>query len=71
MSTSVTPAEIREATNHEEIARRARELWEQDGCQPGNDVKHWLEAEHQLRSVSPGEVKGIPSLSGKPVRLAA
>jgi len=30
------------------VARRAYAIYEQQGSQPGNDVKHWLEAEAQL-----------------------
>jgi Protein of unknown function (DUF2934) len=33
---------------HEEIARRARALYEQSGCRPGRDLENWLEAEAQL-----------------------
>ncbi|HXG48119.1 MAG TPA: DUF2934 domain-containing protein [Methylomirabilota bacterium] len=35
---------------HEEVARRAYELWEQRGRPQGRDVELWLEAEGQLRS---------------------
>jgi hypothetical protein len=50
--------EIRETVAHEEIARRAYELWEQDGCPGGCSERHWLEAERQLRGSSFG---GAPS----------
>lgn len=40
------------------IARRAYELWEQDGRQHGNDRKHWEEAERQLQ--------GSPTPQGNP-----
>ncbi len=70
MSTQ-SSTDIRKATAHEEIARRAHELWEQDDRRPGNDQKHWFEAEHQLRSVSPGEVKGIPAAGEKKKGRAA
>lgn len=32
------------------VARRAYELWEQDGRAHGNDVRHWEEAKRQLYS---------------------
>lgn len=51
---------IRAAATHEEIARRAYELWEQSGHDEGNDRNHWLEAERQLRGCAPGEVKNVP-----------
>jgi hypothetical protein len=50
--------EILETVAHEEIARRAYELWEQDGCPGGCSERHWLEAERQLRGSSFG---GAPS----------
>ncbi len=34
--------------SHEEIAKRAREIWEQRGRPAGEDEKIWLEAEEQL-----------------------
>ena len=33
---------------HEEIAQRARALYEQSGRVPGRDVDNWLQAESQL-----------------------
>lgn len=50
--------EIRETVAHEEIARRAYELWEQDGCPEGCSERHWLEAERQLRGSSFGKAPG-------------
>jgi len=32
----------------EAVARRAYAIYENQGSQPGHDVKHWLEAEAQL-----------------------
>ena len=37
------------APTREEIAKRAYELWLSSGREPGQDQKHWLEAERQLR----------------------
>lgn len=37
-------------TMHEEISRRAREIWEREGCPQGRDLEHWLLAEAELRS---------------------
>jgi len=34
---------------HDEIARHARELWQDRGCPVDRDVEIWLEAERQLR----------------------
>jgi len=35
---------------HEQIARRAREIWLAKGCPVGQDTQNWLEAEAQLRA---------------------
>lgn len=43
------------ASVHDQIARRAHELWEQDGRPHGHHERHWLEAERQLRGTPPGE----------------
>jgi hypothetical protein len=33
---------------HEEIARRAREIYERSGRRPGRDLENWLQAEREL-----------------------
>jgi hypothetical protein len=37
---------------HEQVAERAKAIWEQRGCVPGEDEHNWLEAERQLRQES-------------------
>ena len=37
------------APTHEQIAVRARFIWQAKGCKPGQDEKNWLEAEAQLK----------------------
>jgi hypothetical protein len=49
---------IREKTDRAVVARRAYELWEQEGRPTGCAEAHWLEAERQLR--------GMPAGSGNP-----
>ena len=44
-----TTTEIKNSVSHDEIARRAYELWEQDGRPENEEYRHWLEAERQLR----------------------
>lgn len=39
---------IRADARHDEIARRAYELWEQSGCPAGSAEADWLAAERQL-----------------------
>jgi hypothetical protein len=34
------------------VSRRAYELWEQEGRPEGADLRHWLQAEHELRGRS-------------------
>jgi hypothetical protein len=33
---------------HEQIAERARSIWERNGCKSGEDDRNWVEAEKQL-----------------------
>lgn len=37
----------------DEIAQRAYELWEHNGCPEGRDVDHWLTAERELLGADP------------------
>lgn len=37
---------------HEEISKRAREIWEREGRPEGRDMEHWLQAEKELRGQS-------------------
>lgn len=54
--------QIREAVSHEEIARRAHEIWEQEGCPHGCDERHWIEAERQLHGAL--SLLDMPKASG-------
>ncbi|MDO8546210.1 MAG: DUF2934 domain-containing protein [Nitrospirales bacterium] len=38
---------------HRWIAKRAYELFEENGCVDGNDMDHWLEAEREVREHQP------------------
>jgi hypothetical protein len=31
-----------------QIEKRAHEIWLSSGCSDGNDVSHWLQAEHEV-----------------------
>lgn len=63
-------AQIRQETSHQEISRRAEELWRQYGCPQGRDEAIWLEAERQLRgtasSLSAPSSEGMGSFSSTP-----
>lgn len=37
--------------NHDEIAARAYQIWEGAGCPAGSEIKHWLQAEEELRAI--------------------
>ncbi len=46
---TTTEADIRTQVSHDEVSRRAEELWRQYGCPEARDEEIWLEAERQLR----------------------
>jgi hypothetical protein len=64
---------------HDEIARTARRIWEQEGRQAGRDLENWLRAERELlgrRSHAspsrPSPATAVPAPSQgarKPIRL--
>jgi hypothetical protein len=35
---------------HDQISKRAHEIWLKKGCKGGQDEQNWLEAELQLRA---------------------
>jgi hypothetical protein len=43
---------------HEQITRRAYEIYLERGCPEGRDLEHWLEAETQLGSAMAGNGNG-------------
>lgn len=38
------------APTHEQISKRAHDIWLKKGCKHGQDEQNWLEAEAQLRA---------------------
>jgi hypothetical protein len=36
--------------SHDQIARRAKAIWQAKGCPQGQDQQNWLEAEKQLHA---------------------
>jgi hypothetical protein len=44
-----TPAPVRSGPTHEQIARRAYEIFQARGGQPGNPEQDWHQAERELR----------------------
>jgi hypothetical protein len=49
--------------SHQEIAERARAIYEKSGRIPGRDVQNWLQAEAELRRAR----KQVSSKTAKPV----
>ena len=47
--------------SHDEIAQRAREIYEKNGRTPGRDLENWLEAETQLLSTRKPEREQKPT----------
>jgi len=43
---TTTPPKI----THEQIAKRAHDIWVKNGCKHGQDEQNWLEAERQLKA---------------------
>jgi len=41
--------------SHDDVARRAYELFEERGREPGHDLEHWLDAERQLSQTFPSD----------------
>lgn len=41
-------SDVTDPTLRAEIARRAYELWKQDGCRHGEHERHWFEAERHI-----------------------
>lgn len=44
------PSAVTGTSLHERIAKKAYELYERRGCQPGNEVADWLEAEERVQA---------------------
>ncbi len=49
-ATAVTPTFVAIEISSEIIARRAYELFEEDGARHGRDLEHWLRAEREIVS---------------------
>jgi len=51
------------ALEEEQIARRAREIYQRNGAQPGRDLENWLQAEAELkRELEQIEVASEPEI---------
>lgn len=52
-SSSASPAERLAPAGQQQIAERARAIWEERGRPEGRDLEHWFEAERELRRGPP------------------
>jgi hypothetical protein len=59
---SLQPADTRHKVLHDDIARRAQELWERYGRPHDRDLEIWLEAERQLLGAD-SSVKSVGNAS--------
>jgi Protein of unknown function (DUF2934) len=57
--------ETKKQARHEEIAERAKQIWEREGRQAGHDVEYWLRAERELLS-STTQRTGAPATAKAP-----
>lgn len=48
--TKPRPATTGPKITHDQIARRAHEIWVKRGCKHGQDKENWFEAERQLKA---------------------
>jgi hypothetical protein len=49
-----TAAEQKPTLSHDEIAKAAWDIWQQEGCPQGRDQEYWLKAEQQLLAAKNG-----------------
>ncbi len=57
--------------SHEAIEQHAYHLWQQEGCQDGQALDHWLRAEQALASADPLPRNGPAKPGGHPPGLMA
>ena len=46
---SVVPGALSATMTHNDVERRAHELYSEHGCEHGHDVDNWLQAEREVR----------------------
>jgi hypothetical protein len=51
--------------NHDEIAKAAWLIWQQEGCQQGRALEHWVKAEQQLLAAKNGQSGGAVNSPAK------
>jgi hypothetical protein len=61
--------ELQQTLNHDAIAKVARDLWQNEGCQNGRDLEYWLKAEQQLLAAT-SQPKDQPPYSTSEPRVS-
>jgi hypothetical protein len=51
---------VRNQPTEEQIRKRAYEIYQQHGCQPGHDMDHWLQAEYELMQLPIAKIAEMP-----------
>ena len=46
---SIAPGALSVTMTHNDVERRAHELYCERGCEDGHDMDHWLQAESEVR----------------------
>lgn len=67
MAKTFKSTESKGAPSQEEIAKRAYEIFERNGCKPGQDMANWLSAESELmneRGMARGHSPGTQPAKG-------
>jgi len=49
VSSSASATAAKTPPSYDDISRRAFEIWDATGRQPGHDLENWLRAESELR----------------------
>ena len=49
-TSSTVKSNPKKSPSSDEIAKRAWEIWNRNGCRPGGELENWLQAEKELRS---------------------
>ncbi len=60
-----TTMEQQQMLNHDEIAKAAWLIWQQEGCQHGRAQEHWVKAERQLLAAKNGQSGGAVNSPAK------
>jgi hypothetical protein len=60
-----TTMERQQTLSHDEIAKAAWLIWQQEGCQHGRALEQWVKAEQQLLAAKNGQSGGAVNFPAK------